>query len=755
MNAQPDTATTKTKRTNQPRITPYFIRGVKATTMRNGKSVLELEVGTSNRHLVTFDDHEQLAVLATVGITVHDGGKFYLGDVPMVIDQVTPIDLNVEFTSYLGGRKITGATVNTLDAKPAGGLTDAQFFAMWKDAADHSPSLKVVESDLETWQARLKGIIIRFYKAVYEGPESAELGRLAGEWVIEQCQQTRSCGNGGDERFIQNLLKRRLRADAPEGSEMAGKAKTTPKEFDLEASQADIGLRIRDGAKARNFETNEEAVLGKKAREFVTDETTYQEAIQKVAQFYGDLDAHMNEIDFLRHGIAANLTVTGLQDDAFAKDAALKEALTPYGEMTTLADVEHHKDYDRSVFLAAHLAACQAYLVKDKPKFENGTKAAASTKADDQDDFDVLHKLNNTDAPMDDKTPPPDEKPAESKPTTQTEPPKKFSLEEATQWVDDEKKLYPELNAMKIMTILKISGWREWQQQGHTLKDASEAVKRYLQDKAAAAMVEEGKAILKDKGVPIEEWPNIVEQAGDPKLMWEPSHMRATWLERVASNASAYVARTVTSEKKQDSTSTALTTTTNAPTALVPAPQPTAILSALKLPSPGEMQVMFEFAKAIADSTLFPGVDTPARAIAIMLKSLQMGIGAVDGFENVYIIPSKKGDRLYPSTNLLRGRVMANPICRKFDVMGDETKAVAIVMRVGDEGPTTYTYTIEDARKAGALDTYDDGNIKKPLWKQIPKTMLQHRVARMALFAKFPDLAIGLVPEDLDEEEVA
>lgn len=753
MTAQPDTTTAKPKRTNQPRVTPYFIRGVKATTMRNGKSVLELEVGTSNRHLVTFDDHEQLAVLETVGITVHDGGKFYLGAVPMAIDTVTPIDLNVEFTSYLGGRKITGATVNTLDAKPAGGLTDAQFFDMWRDACNHSPSLKVVESDPETWGTRVKGIIIRFYKAVYEGPESAEMGRLAGEWVIEQCQQTKSCG---DERFIQNLLKRRLRADAPEGSDMATKAKTTPKEFDLEASQADIGLRIRDAAKARNFEINEEAILGKKAREFVTDEATYGDAIQIVAQHFGDLDAHMTEFDFLKRGIEANLQQTGLQDDAFAKDAVLKEALAPYGDRTTLGDVAEHKDYDRAVFLAAHLSACQAYLVKDKPKFENGTQAPAESKADDQaDDFDVLHKLNNADAPMgstapvDNKTASPDETPAATKPAQQTEPPKKFSLEEATQWVDDEKKLYPELNAMKIMTILKISGWREWQQQGHTLKDASEAVKRYLQDKAAAAMVEEGKTILKDKGVPLEEWPKIVAEAGEPKLMWEPPHMRATWLEKVASNASAYVVKSLTVPDKP----AAPPATTTA--ALVPAPQPTAILSALKLPSPGEMQVMFEFAKAIADSTLFPGVDTPARAIAIMLKSLQMGIGAVDGFENVYIIPSKKGDRLYPSTNLLRGRVMANPICRKFDVMGDETKAVAIVMRVGDEGPTTYTYTIEDARKAGALDTYDDGNIKKPLWKQIPKTMLQHRVARMALFAKFPDLAIGLVPEDLDEEEVA
>lgn len=724
------------------RIWRFQIRKVLVTTDRQGKSLIEIAIPNRDKLLVYYDDKAAMEMLEPVGLTTHDGGKFFKNNVLLALDEPVALSMEIEILYGFGGTgKLNSVKPLAVDADPAADMPDEQFFKAW-DAASHiTPPLERVSNDLAMWCGRLKKIVTEFYGANGYGREA---GLIAGQFIKQQVESANAKGNI---HFAQDALKKRLRADFPGGKPMAKKDTAAATAFDRSGSAADIGLRIIEEQKKRKLSTGpdvEVKILGEKAERFVTTIQTYKSALTLVEHHYANVD---EETEFLL-GISKN-------------EAEVGKSLTP-DELNSISDsiqIEHTAGstesllglpgYDRSLILAAHRSAIEAYNVRDVPRFENGGDGAKAQSSD----FDVLHQEEKTPPwekgegettplskdeierekedmrqTMGEPTPPitapPAEKPAEPAP--------KFTADDWSKWLADQKQDYPELKPADIMQILGIARASEWMP--HTLKDAAEKLKRAVEIRRADALLEDAKRILKDKDVPLEEWPKIIVEAGEPRLFTDTSYSKTNYQGKILTLANAYITLHASPPKVE---SAMVPVDPNPPQAIVPAQPPGyAVLTALKLPTPAEMQVMLQLAAPIAESHLFAGVDSVPRAIAIMLKALQWNIGAIDGFENFYVFPTQRGDVIYPSTKIVKARVIAHPKCKRFDVTGDDTKATAIVWREGDDAPVSFTYTVQEAETAGLLE--------KKNWKTNKADMLKYRVSRRAIYEKFPDLALGL-----------
>lgn len=765
------TAPAETTATNikTPKIDMIVVREVLPTTHKN-LPALEFDFRARGKYWIDSTELSLIALLEPIGFSYH-GGKFYFKDALLNLNEPLKIDLEMEINNQFGGRKLKSARQLPADAIPPVGMNDDEFSRAWDTAAAVVPPLDRVDNDAAMWGERLLKIIVRFYSLNGYGPNA---GKTAGESIRDQ---TANKAETRKIRFAQDLLKKKIREDFPEGCPMAKKAETQTQEFDKTGSAAEVGMRIIDEAKKRKLEsgpTLEVIILGERAEKFVTTPQSYKAALDLVAHHFANVD---EESAFLL-GISKNEAEVGLTLGASEAQEIFQAILVEYtaGSTDDLLDIS---GYDRSVVLAAHRSAIERYIVRNVPKFENGTK-------DNGGDFDLLHRLNGADIKdpdpvgeaaaektlADTMTAPPDateaeatakiadaeketedinemeqgmaDKPAEPAAEPAAEDKPKFTAEEWTKWLKDQRQDYKELSAADIMAILKIE--RASQFKG-TLKDANEQLKRAMEVKRTEGLVEDAKRILKDKGVPLEEWERIITEAGDPKLFTETSYDREKFSEKIFKLANAYMVAASTPK-----TESALVPINPGPDKALTVPaQAYDMLTSLGLPTPAELDQIVRVSEFIVGCGLFRGVDTVPRAVAIILKAKQMKLGAVEAFENVWVIPSKKGDQLYPSTDLLRGRVMANPICKRFDVVGDDKKATAVVWRAGDPEPVTFTYTIEDARTAGLLETYENsGDLKKQNWNS-PSIMLKHRVGRMAVKAKFPDVAIGLLPHGEDE----
>lgn len=736
----------------------FFIRKVRPTTNRAGQPVLEIPLPSPGAGilLVEHDNKEALALLAEVGISVHDGGKFYIADKPMELDKDLYLDAQIEISPSPNGRKLSAVKSGKIDAGAVAGMTDAEFSAAWEKASKIVSSLKTVASDSAVWFPRVHRVITQFY---------AENGFGNGEWtanaIIQQAKAAKACG---DVTYIQNRLKKHLREDFPEG------ASDLTKKFEREGCQADVALLISDensnrhGKRYGSGKVLEIHILGEPVSLFVKSQSTYESAKGLVKQFFEDYD---RETDLLQGTAAIESEHTDLSVDDFNR---IREGVLKSNGATDTMDVVQSPEYDKSVILAAYRSAIEAFKHKDVPKFENGIK-------EQQSDADTLTALNKADIkdpdpvgeaadakvmteiasspetedinemeqgmadPKNDPPPtseptsppaPPVEKPASPpKPLTADGLAEPFTAEQWSKWLADQKQDYPELKPADIMQILEITRASEWMPR--TLKDAAEKLKRAVEVRRADALLEDAKRILKDKNVPLEEWTKIIAEAGDPKLFADTSYSKTNYQGKILTLANAYSAAHNAPPKVE---SAMVPVNPNPPQAIVPTQPPSySILTALKLPTPEEMQVMFQLAAPIAESRLFAGVDSAPRAIAIMLKALQWNIGAIDGFENFYVFPTQRGDVIYPSTKIVKARVIAHPKCKRFDVTGDDTKATAIVWREGDEAPVSFTYTIQEAETAGLLE--------KKNWKTNKSDMLKYRVSRRAIYEKFPDLALG------------
>ena len=144
-------------------------------------------------------------------------------------------------------------------------------------------------------------------------------------------------------------------------------------------------------------------------------------------------------------------------------------------------------------------------------------------------------------------------------------------------------------------------------------------------------------------------------------------------------------------------------------------------------------------AKIACDSGLV-SVRKPEEAAVILLTGRELGLAPMQSLRGIYVVNGKP----VLSADLLVAVVRRSGLCESWHV--DESTAERCTIttkRVGEPKPTTKTWTMADAKRAGVTN--------KPIWQQYPAQMLRHRCAADLARECYSDVALGLYdPEEVE-----
>lgn len=153
--------------------------------------------------------------------------------------------------------------------------------------------------------------------------------------------------------------------------------------------------------------------------------------------------------------------------------------------------------------------------------------------------------------------------------------------------------------------------------------------------------------------------------------------------------------------------------------------------------APGEWQALRESAKAIVSSGFLPkAINTPEKAITIMMAGRELGLGPMQSIRSIYVIDGKP---------VMSADLMAALVHRKIpgatlrvDITTNDECSVD-AGRPGQEA-TRFTFSMKDAQAAGLMS--------KDNWKKYPRAMLRARCLSEAVRAVFPDACLGVYDPD-------
>lgn len=151
----------------------------------------------------------------------------------------------------------------------------------------------------------------------------------------------------------------------------------------------------------------------------------------------------------------------------------------------------------------------------------------------------------------------------------------------------------------------------------------------------------------------------------------------------------------------------------------------------------GEWQALRESAKAVVTSGFLPkAINTPEKAITLMLAGRELGLGPMQAIRSLHIIDGKP----VMSADLMAGLVhkkLPGALLRVVESTNERCEVDAA--RQGQE-PTRYVFSIDDAKAAQLLN--------KDNWKKYPRAMLRARCLSEAVRATFPDVMLGVYDPD-------
>ncbi len=154
---------------------------------------------------------------------------------------------------------------------------------------------------------------------------------------------------------------------------------------------------------------------------------------------------------------------------------------------------------------------------------------------------------------------------------------------------------------------------------------------------------------------------------------------------------------------------------------------------------PRGIEEAMRLAKLLVASRLLPkSVNTPEAAFAIIATGRELGMSAMQSLRSIHVIEGKPTLSADLVAALVKSR---GDVCKYFMlVVSSATVATYETLRVGDPKPTTMSFTIEDAQRAGLTG--------KDNWRKYPAAMLRARCITALARAVYPDLAMGIYDED-------
>lgn len=180
-------------------------------------------------------------------------------------------------------------------------------------------------------------------------------------------------------------------------------------------------------------------------------------------------------------------------------------------------------------------------------------------------------------------------------------------------------------------------------------------------------------------------------------------------------------------------------------TALVPmgAQQDSRALDRLAF-EPSNWTEAMAVAKVLVDSRLLPNaVDTPQKAITIIMKGRELGLTTMQALSSIYVIEGKPT----MSADLMAALVISSGKAEYFEMIESSSERCTFATkRRGSKNEQRITWTIDDAKKAGLYD-----HPKKDIWKKYTAAMLRARTKADLARAVYPEIVAGCYdPDELD-----
>lgn len=161
------------------------------------------------------------------------------------------------------------------------------------------------------------------------------------------------------------------------------------------------------------------------------------------------------------------------------------------------------------------------------------------------------------------------------------------------------------------------------------------------------------------------------------------------------------------------------------------------------IPTTQEFQTMKELGQMAIKSGFLPAsIKTPEQAIVIILKGRELGIPPMQAFGGIAVINGKPA----VGAELMLSMIYKNVPGAVVDIIKTDNSVCTIEGKRPGGKRTTFTFTIEDAKRAGLLS--------KDTWSKYPANMLRARCISNMARALFPDAIMGAsyTPEELGAE---
>lgn len=175
-----------------------------------------------------------------------------------------------------------------------------------------------------------------------------------------------------------------------------------------------------------------------------------------------------------------------------------------------------------------------------------------------------------------------------------------------------------------------------------------------------------------------------------------------------------------------------------------PAPsQPKAIVPAShdwqRALEPRDTSGAYGLAKVVVNSRMFSGYGTPEAAMLVIMAGREFGLGAMASLRSFHVVEGKPT----MSAQAMMARCLEHPSCKLFRVIRSKcTHEVAVVevQRREWSEPEVYTWTMEDAKRAGLAGRQN--------WSKYPRDMLINRCVAEAARFTWPEVMAGVYSPD-------
>jgi len=153
------------------------------------------------------------------------------------------------------------------------------------------------------------------------------------------------------------------------------------------------------------------------------------------------------------------------------------------------------------------------------------------------------------------------------------------------------------------------------------------------------------------------------------------------------------------------------------------------------------LNLLKQLAVDVAKGGLYFKGQSPEAIYSAILTGLELGLPPMKALRSIHLVQG----RPVLSADLMVGLCKQSSVCLHFMVVESTAeKATYRTQRKGDPEPTSYTYLLEDAKRAGLTN--------KDNWRAHPAAMLRARCAAALARMVYPDLVMGLYEEDEGKE---